>query len=757
MEDRLTIELQKGILAWYPFHKNAKVLYMGSPISPLAKLLEQQGLKVVCMENAEEWEYEQQFDYVVAVGVLEQIKNPQQFLHNCRKALKISGIFLMTMENRFGLRYFCGDRDPYTNRSFDSIENYRRVSLTDLDVQKGKIKDKAIVEYWLDSCGFISRKCFSVFPDINATQLIYAEDYLPEEELYVRYTPYYHYPDTVFLEEMYLYTDLIKNNMFHQMANAYLFECSLEDLKDVHVGIKHVTLSMDRGYESANATLIYDNEIVVKKAIYSQGVKGLHTMHENHSDLKAHGIQVIESRVDDSECIMPYIRAEIATKHLQELLRKDKNAFIKEMDLFRQLILQSSEHVTPMLSDYEKREEKAIAGGIWLKKGYFDLVPLNAFHVDGGYMFFDQEFCLENYPANAIIVRLVDIVYGQYADLEHILPRTYFWERYKMQEQVNYLRRKNADFLYRLRNQEKLRNINELHGVNFGAIHSNRQRMNFSVDEYQKLFLNIFDDLEKYKLLLFGSGKFAKKFIDLYGSRYQIEAVLDNNESKWGSQINNISICSPDILDNIDMSECKVIICIKNYSGVLAQLKKVGVKHLGVYDTNIIYQVAKNENKSKSCMNMQTEDSEGKARKKYNVGYIAGVFDLYHIGHLNMFKRAKEQCEYLIVGVVSDEGVRKNKKTVPFIPFEERIEMVRSCKYVDEAVEIPLNYGGTRDAYRLYHFDVQFSGSDYENDPNWLAEREYLRKHGADLVFFPYTEQTSSTKIKALINKQLEE
>ena len=90
--------------------------------------------------------------------------------------------------------------------------------------------------------------------------------------------------------------------------------------------------------------------------------------------------------------------------------------------------------------------------------------------------------------------------------------------------------------------------------------------------------------------------------------------------------------------------------------------------------------------------------------KPYNVGYIAGVFDLFHIGHLNMFKRAKEQCKYLIVGVVSDEGggVRLNKQAEPFVPFDERIEMVRSSKYVDEAVKLPLNFCGTRDMYKIY-------------------------------------------------------
>ena len=137
------------------------------------------------------------------------------------------------------------------------------------------------------------------------------------------------------------------------------------------------------------------------------------------------------------------------------------------------------------------------------------------------------------------------------------------------------------------------------------------------------------------------------------------------------------------------------------------------------------------------------------------MGYIAGVFDLFHLGHLNMFKRAKEQCDYLIAGVVTDEGVRRLKKTEPFVPFVERIEMVRSCRYVDEAVEIPLNYGGTRDVYRLFHFDCLFSGSDYVDNPDWLADKDYLEKHGAELVFFPYTESTSSTKLKSLIEAKL--
>ena len=134
---------------------------------------------------------------------------------------------------------------------------------------------------------------------------------------------------------------------------------------------------------------------------------------------------------------------------------------------------------------------------------------------------------------------------------------------------------------------------------------------------------------------------------------------------------------------------------------------------------------------------------------------IIPVFDLFHIGHLNMFKKAKEQCEYLMVGIVSDEGVIKNKNVEPFISCKERVELVQSCKYVDEAFELPFISAGTKDIFKKYHFDVQFSGSDYEKDPMWLKEQAYLREQGADLVFFPYTESTSSSKLKTLIQKKL--
>ena len=306
-----------------------------------------------------------------------------------------------------------------------------------------------------------------------------------------------------------------------------------------------------------------------------------------------------------------------------------------------------------------------------------------------------------------------------------------------------------GEFLADLRKEKELRVYHEACRGNVDTIHANRQRMNFSTDEYQRLFVDIFRNAEGRKLVLFGSGNFTKKFLAMYSQDYPVDAIVDNDEHKWGQKLDGIEICPPSVLESLQSGEYKVLICIKNYLSVMRQLETLGVKDYGIFDAGKDYP------RKRKPFSLTLAEETGGAPKKYHTGYISGVFDLFHVGHLNMFRRAKEQCEYLIVGVVSDEGVRKFKHTDPFVSFEERIELVRACRYVDEAVEIPLNFGGTRDAWRLHHFDCQFSGSDYADNPEWLEEKEFLEEHGAEMVFFPYTEKTNSTRIKALIEKRL--
>lgn len=131
------------------------------------------------------------------------------------------------------------------------------------------------------------------------------------------------------------------------------------------------------------------------------------------------------------------------------------------------------------------------------------------------------------------------------------------------------------------------------------------------------------------------------------------------------------------------------------------------------------------------------------------IGYLSGTFDLFHIGHLNLIRRAKEQCDYLIVAV-HDSGKWKGKET--FIPFEERKEIVGACRYVDQVVDSPVE---DSDAWELYHFDKLFVGSDYKGTERFNRYEEFFKDKGVEIVYFPYTQSTSSTQIRALVNAAL--
>ena len=141
--------------------------------------------------------------------------------------------------------------------------------------------------------------------------------------------------------------------------------------------------------------------------------------------------------------------------------------------------------------------------------------------------------------------------------------------------------------------------------------------------------------------------------------------------------------------------------------------------------------------------------------KKFKIGYTTGVFDLFHIGHLNILKRAKEQCEYLIVGVSTDELVQSYKNKTPIIPFEERKQIVESIKYVDMVV--PQVNRDKIEAYEKYKFDAMFVGDDWKGKPLFVEVEKELNKRGSTVIYFPYTQGTSSTILTKVLRKMLNE
>ena len=138
--------------------------------------------------------------------------------------------------------------------------------------------------------------------------------------------------------------------------------------------------------------------------------------------------------------------------------------------------------------------------------------------------------------------------------------------------------------------------------------------------------------------------------------------------------------------------------------------------------------------------------------KKYKVGYTTGVFDLFHIGHLNILRRAKEQCDYLIVGVSTDELVQHDKHKTPMIPFEERMQIVGSIRYVDRVVPQPdKNKFG---AWEKYGFDAMFVGSDWEGTPQWKEFERQFAAVDVQIVYLPHTDGISSTMLTSKIKSK---
>lgn len=767
--DELVKEFSKGALVWYNFKPDCDILYLYNDKEDAAvkEFLQQKGTVTLCscIELAEAKLEVNRYDYIVGIDVIEECQNPAELLKACHKMLKSSGRIVLGTENRYAIKYICGDRDPYTNHSFDGMENYRRLSDADRNLIAGRCYSMAELKLMLSQAGFENDKFYSVMPSLQETQLVYAEGYEPVEELAMRYFPLYNYPDSVFLEEQYLYTDLIKNGMFHKMANAYIIECSMDGRLDDTL---HATISLDRGHDNALVTSICEHDgvrNVIKRAVYKEGIHKLKEMQDNLYDLHTRGINVVDSSVENDIFIMPYVDAPVAMNELKAIAKKDKNAFLKAMDDMYELILNSSEH-TGIISEKDRNSADGRDLGTILEKGYIDMVPLNCFY-DGTiedsksrFIYYDQEFYWDNCPAKAIMYRSISIIYdGTDKEYERIMPRTELLDRYGLAECEDIWQRMSSRFTETLRKQKQLRPYYENKRIDGRILYTNREKINYSAKEYQKIFVDIFDGFDdSKKLILFGSGRFTERFLFQFAGDYNIYSIVDNNSAKWGTTMQEVPINSPDILKDTPEKDRHIIICIKGYNGVVNQLKDMGITDYHIYDPGNDYPNKSKEHVAQSLA--QTGDSglkESDMDKPYNVGYIAGVFDLFHIGHLNMFKRAKEQCRYLIVGVVSDEGVRLNKQAEPFVPFEERIEMVRSCRYVDEAVKLPLNFAGTRDMFKKYHFDVQFSGSDYEHDPAWLSEKEFLEKNGSTMVFFPYTQSTSSTKLKKAIESKIKQ
>ena len=136
------------------------------------------------------------------------------------------------------------------------------------------------------------------------------------------------------------------------------------------------------------------------------------------------------------------------------------------------------------------------------------------------------------------------------------------------------------------------------------------------------------------------------------------------------------------------------------------------------------------------------------------IGYVPGVFDLFHIGHLNVLKNAREFCDYVIAGVVSDEVARRNKGLQPVVPIEERLAIVAGCRYVDEAVVEDTTH--KLEMWERLKFHVIVKGDDWKGTDRGDKLEQDFAAVGVDVAYVPYTQQTSSTLLRRILLRELD-
>lgn len=591
-------ELRKGILSWYDFSSEARVLEVGAAFGTLTGCLCRKCAHVTATdrsfyraraiaaryENVDNLDiyagevtdilFPELFDCIVLIGLLEragggsgEVKPYADYLTVLKKWLKPGGRLLFAVENRFGLRYFCGEAEPHTRRAFDGLNRYPRGT-------RGYSFSHKEIEKVVKAAGFGYHRFYYPMPDYKLPQLIYTDDWLPGKNLQERLIPYYRRCDTLVASERELYDDVIENGVFPFFANSFLVECGMEEFGS-GVGVKQGTaeqntteqdtaekntaeqnpihedkaddmnnprktaasgqtvyaaVSTDRGEDWAFATVIRSDGVVRKTPLYEKGRYSARKAYENIVYLQAHGIPVVEHRLLTGDILeLPFISWPTLSDYIKEIMGKDREEFLHLIDRIYEYILLSSEQVPEELNrlpealgfsrpgsgaertegsrpeeakdirlegtgDIKPEEIEGVSQssgkhaepqtqprhfGPILKKAYMELIPLNCFYnaQTKEFLYFDQEFVRENYPAKYVLFRAIHYIYCFTPNAEQYYPKQKLWQKYEMEDTWKIYLKEEERFLNEVRNREQYKQFYRWTQIDRGQMLKNAENL----------------------------------------------------------------------------------------------------------------------------------------------------------------------------------------------------------------------------------------------------------------------------------------
>lgn len=470
--------MRRGLFNWYTFREGASLLEIGGEFGALTGLLCERCAYVtvtevspqraeslmerhkkrdnlrVCTGKAEEMDFQGEFDYIVLAGGLEWCAQGSgsrcsyvKYLKKIISFLKPEGKLLAAVENRYGLRYLCGEEEPHTQRAYDGLKRYPE-GTTGYSFSRQELADV------LHRAGFAYLKFYYPLPDYKLPQLIYTDEYLPRPGLRERLRPYYHNKENMAAEELTLYDDVVENGVFPFVANSFLVECGREE---TFCPVIYSAVTADRKRERACITSIYQDKTVRKSAFYPEGRAGIKGVEENLKCLEKHGIRTVPYRME-GECLkMPFINAPLLSAYLGEHMGDEPGLLEAVFERLYGLILRSSELVRDEKNVFLEQENRKLPWGPILRRAYIEMIPMNCFYADGELLFFDQEFVRCNYPAKYVLYRALRNTYLFLPQAEQACPLSRMKKTYEMEELWEIFEKADDCFLEEVRDTRSYR------------------------------------------------------------------------------------------------------------------------------------------------------------------------------------------------------------------------------------------------------------------------------------------------------------
>lgn len=344
--------------------------------------------------------------------------------------MKPDGRLLIAIENKYGLKYWCGAKEDHTGIPFDGINQY--------EFSDGKVRtfSKKELDSLIKKSGFKYTYFYYPMPDYKLPTVIYSEKYMPDNENMLNLRTYY-IPDnkSVIAQENKIYHDVIQNGVFDFFANSFLVECSdFEKLGE----ITFASLSNRRQKEYQMITRCIQNEKVEKYSVdLRSGKNHVNQIIKNETDLERRGLHIWKSKLADDKIISEMCLKKTAEEVMLDYIRKkDSSAVIQMFDKLYEEIKSSSSKVNwdanILYSFYPDIKKDSNKYADILSMGYLDMILRNAFWVNDEYYWFDQEWNLENVPAKYPMYRAILEFYNSYNYADNVIAFEKIVKRYEL-------------------------------------------------------------------------------------------------------------------------------------------------------------------------------------------------------------------------------------------------------------------------------------------------------------------------------------